>query len=239
MTSKPGPGRKPSAKNVTERKWTEDSLRESNELYRTLFDNTSDGFVLVEPVFDETGNSDDYYMLEINDAWEQQTGLRAADLVGKRIREALPDVEHVWPATFARVARTGNARHFESYNADSGRWYDLHAFPYRNGQVGVLFRDITDRKRAAKVQRESEERFRAFVTASSDVVYRMSPDWTEMRQLQGREFIPDTDRPSDSWLDRYILPDDQPRVLDAICHAIRTKSIFELEHRVSSRWTAQ
>ena len=56
----------------------------------------------------------------------------------------------------------------------------------------------------------SEERFRAFVMASSDVVYSMSPDWTEMRHLQGRRFIADTREPSRSWLDKYIHPDDQP-----------------------------
>jgi DNA-binding response OmpR family regulator len=31
--------------------------------------------------------------------------------------------------------------------------------------------------------RGSEERYRAFVTTSSDIVYRMSPDWSEMRFL--------------------------------------------------------
>jgi signal transduction histidine kinase/CheY-like chemotaxis protein len=80
--------------------------------------------------------------------------------------------------------------------------------------------------------RESEERFRALVAASSDVVYRMSPDWKEMRVLSGRDFIVDTKEPSRSWLDTYIYSDDQPRVLVAIENAIRNKSDFQLEHRV-------
>ena len=36
---------------------------------------------------------------------------------------------------------------------------------------------------AAEALRQSEERFRALVTAGSEVVYRMSPDWSEMRPL--------------------------------------------------------
>ena len=80
--------------------------------------------------------------------------------------------------------------------------------------------------------RESEERFRAFVTASSDVVYSMSPDWLEMRHLDGKDFIPTTVEPSQTWLTQYIHPDDQPVVIAAINKAISTKSIFELEHRV-------
>lgn len=78
----------------------------------------------------------------------------------------------------------------------------------------------------------TEQRFRAFVMATSDVVYCMSPDWREMRYLAGKEFIPDTDQPSRAWLERYIHPDDQPEVIAAIEHAIRNKSTFELEHRV-------
>ncbi|HZP85733.1 MAG TPA: ATP-binding protein [Burkholderiales bacterium] len=88
------------------------------------------------------------------------------------------------------------------------------------------------RREANRAVRESEARLRALVTASSDVVYRMSPDWREMRQLQGREFLLHTDAPSTDWLDKYIAPDDRQHVLCAIEDAIRTKRVFELEHRV-------
>ncbi|MGJ4887614.1 sensor histidine kinase [Bradyrhizobium sp. HKCCYLRH3099] len=80
--------------------------------------------------------------------------------------------------------------------------------------------------------RASEERFRAFVTASFDVVYCMSPDWSEMRFLRGKDFIADTMTPSRRWLAKYIPSDHQPQVLDAVGRAIATKSVFELEHRV-------
>jgi len=79
---------------------------------------------------------------------------------------------------------------------------------------------------------ENEQRFRAFVGATSDVIYRMSPDWREMHELQGRSFIADTQDPTPSWLDKYIHQDDQPHVISVIEEAIRTQSVFQLEHRV-------
>lgn len=83
-----------------------------------------------------------------------------------------------------------------------------------------------------QLRREGEARFRAYVEATNDVVYRMSPDWREMRQLQGRNFIPDEAGPNHAWLDKYIRPEDQPHVVAAIERAVQTRSPFELEHPV-------
>jgi PAS domain-containing protein len=92
--------------------------------------------------------------------------------------------------------------------------------------------EAAERKKVERALRESETRFRAFVTASSDVVYRMSPDWSEMRALDGQGFLSDTAEPTESWMNRYIHPDDQAEVTAAILRAVRSKTMFELEHRV-------
>jgi signal transduction histidine kinase len=88
------------------------------------------------------------------------------------------------------------------------------------------------RREAAAALREGEERFRALVMATSDVVYRMSPDWAEMRQLEGREFVTDMRQPSRAWLEKYIHPDDKQQVREVISEAVRNKTVFEREHRV-------
>ena len=73
----------------------------------------------------------------------------------------------------------------------------------------------------------SEERFRAFITAGTDVVYRMNADWSEVYQLVGRDFIADAPKPTKNWLDEYIYPEDHTRVLATIGEAIRTRGVFE------------
>lgn len=79
---------------------------------------------------------------------------------------------------------------------------------------------------------QNEAQYRALVTAISHVVYRMSPDWTQMCELQGRGFLEDTWEPISDWLTKYIHPKDQQYVLSKIREAIDAKSIFELEHQV-------
>ena len=92
--------------------------------------------------------------------------------------------------------------------------------------------EFIERYRAEASLRESEKRFRALSSATADVIYRMSPDWTQMRQLDGRGFLKDTSQPYQSWADEYIPPEDRELVSSAIAEAIRNKTMFQLEHRV-------
>jgi PAS domain S-box-containing protein len=103
-----------------------------------------------------------------------------------------------------------------------------------DGQHGVVcyYFDSTRLQQAHRAVRESEERFRTFISATSNIVYRMSPDWSEMRYLDGQEFIADTKDSSRTWVDKYIHRDDQKYVMATIQRAIQSKTIFELEHRV-------
>jgi PAS domain S-box-containing protein len=96
--------------------------------------------------------------------------------------------------------------------------------------------------RVEQALKDSEARFRTLVELSSEVLYRMSPDWSEIRELESRGMLGLAEVTSRSWLESYILSEDRPQVKAVIDRAIRTKSVFELEHRVvradgSPGWT--
>lgn len=88
-------------------------------------------------------------------------------------------------------------------------------------------------EREVAASQQQEERLAALVRASSEVLYSLSADWGEMRQLSGGSFLADTRTANPRWLTEYIPADEQPRVSAAIQRAIETKSLFNLEHRVN------
>lgn len=118
----------------------------------------------------------------------------------------------------------------------STHWDHTHHPPqYRLDLLDILARqaaDLIERTQTNEALRESEERLRALAIATNDVIYRMSPDWSEMYHLDGRNFLSDTGKPITGWLDKYIVAEDQEHVKAAINKAIQRKTIFQLEHRV-------
>lgn len=78
----------------------------------------------------------------------------------------------------------------------------------------------------------TEARYRALVTASSDVVYQMNADWTVMQPLDGRNLVASNNTPIVGWMQQNLPEFEHARVRAAIEQAISKKETFELEHQV-------
>ena len=147
---------------ITERRRTEDEIRDSEERYRTLFNSIDEGFCVIEMIFDDHGRAVDYRFLEVNPSFETLTGVHES--VGKRMRELAPDHEAYWFETYGKVALTGEPIRFvHEAKALDGRCFDFYAFRIGGAdsrKVAVLFTNITERKHTEQALLDSEERYR-------------------------------------------------------------------------------
>lgn len=91
------------------------------------------GFCIIEIIFDRQNKPVDYRFLEVNSAFEKQTGLTEA--VGKTMRQLEPNHEEYWFEIYGKVALTGQNVHFEKRAAALNRWYEVYAFPLGEQKV--------------------------------------------------------------------------------------------------------
>ena len=145
-----------------------EELEISEQLYKILFENTDDGFENIEPIYDESNKICDYSWIKVNNAWEKQVGLKAADVVGKRATEVFLCVEDYWLEKYDRIIKSGKSERYEIYGEETKRWFDCHCFPYAEGRLGVIFRDITKKKQAENTLKEREQLYRTLFENTED-----------------------------------------------------------------------
>lgn len=92
---------------------------------------------------------------------------------------------------------------------------------------------LAERARAEARVRESEQRLRALVNASSDIIFRVSADWTELHEVEGHDLPPLSARPQVSDLSGLLPAEEQLRVQAAIKAALESHGNFELEHKIT------
>lgn len=122
---------------------------------------------------------------------------------------------------------------------------DRNAVELLSRTAGIVIEwhaNIVERNRVKHELTTTESHLSALVAATSDVIYRLSADWTVMGTLDGKNFLKDAHEPVVGWRDVNVHKDHREMVDRAIEHAIKTKSIFQLEHKVnradgSAGWT--
>ncbi len=147
------------AEDITERRETQEALRQSERHYRLLFEEMINGFAVGELLYDEEGEPYDYRFLSVNPAFERLTGLSADEVAGKTVRQALGGLEAAWIRRFIEVTETGEPAHFESFSRFFRRHLVIQAFRPEPGQVAVQFYDVTERAQMeARIRAALQER---------------------------------------------------------------------------------
>ena len=134
-----------------------DALGES---IRQIVERLADGILLV----DRGG-----HCLYLNAEAERILNQKSSELVGKRLRETMPDtVGLVCEDALGRILGGEEVMLIRSFFARD-RWYELLGRPLDSNENFLLhFRDITERLQAESARRHSEEQFRLLVNGVRD-----------------------------------------------------------------------
>lgn len=165
---------------ITEKKRAEEALRESEEMYRTLFETMAQGVVYQDA---------DGKIISANPASQRILGLTLSQMQGRT------SIAPSWKAVREDRSEFTGKTHPSMLALKTGRevrntimgifhpqdnqyhWINIYAVPqFRPGekkpyQVYTTFEDITERKRVEEALRESEEMLRGILNQSSIVIY--------------------------------------------------------------------
>ncbi len=166
---------------ITERKQAQDSLREAHLLLDSWMENSPS----VAFVKDLDGR-----ITFVNRAFERLFSLASGEILGKTdfdLFTSSPETAEQMRTNDRRVVETGQPEAFdETVTADSqSRFFETIKFPLRDSQGRVtalagVATDVTKRKRAEEVVRESERRYRAMFHNNRAVQLLIDPSTGEI-----------------------------------------------------------
>jgi PAS domain S-box-containing protein len=156
---------------ITERKQVEETLRESEERYRSLFENMLNGFAYCQMLF-EDGRPQDFIYLSVNKAFESLTGLK--EVVEKKVSDVIPGIresDNNLLEIYGRVALTGKPEFFEMFIKSLNGWYSISVYSPKKGFFIAVFDVITERKQAEEALREKSALLVKIINSVPDFIF--------------------------------------------------------------------
>ena len=125
-----------------------------NNIYKQALQHTSCAFAYHEAVFDENDKMIDYVFLDINKSFEELTGLRREDIIGKRyLRDVAQGAENAnkWVDIYSKIISEGKTVEFEEGSNERDRFYSIRAFRVEENRFITVFTDKTFQNKMQKI----------------------------------------------------------------------------------------
>ncbi|WYD80308.1 MAG: PAS domain S-box protein [Candidatus Electrothrix gigas] len=158
-------------KDVPEQMVTKCTIKENAEKFVSLFNNILVGVVFCKVIYDKKGNVTDCIFRDMNPVYELFTGLKKTVAIGRKVSEMLPETEPEWFTVFGEVVKTGQPMSFEMYHKQTGKYYSVFAFKFKQDEFSAMLNDISERKLAEQEVEESREKYRGLSEAAFESVF--------------------------------------------------------------------
>ena len=138
-------------RDVTDIKKAQEKIRDGERKYKLIFEEINEGFAHAKIIKDNQGNQIDWEYIDVNPAFEAQTGLKRENVIDRRISEILPGIKKDvtnWIGKYSNVAINGKDKYMEEYSGPLKKWFAIHVFSPRKDEFAATFTDITERKEA-------------------------------------------------------------------------------------------
>jgi len=178
------------AEEHTKRKRAEEALRESEERYKRLLESISDSVYVLDR---------EWRHVMVNDAAERFVQIPKETLLGGKLIDLFPGVEETeFFKVFQRVMeiRKPDAVVNEyTFEDERKEWYEVRVYPVPEG-ILCISQNISERKQAEEALRESEEKYRALVENSPDIIMRFDREYRHLYANEAIEHVTDIKRSS-------------------------------------------
>jgi PAS domain S-box-containing protein len=118
-------------------------------IYQSVIRQASFGYAYNEIVTDREGNPVDFLFLDVNIIFEELSGRKSSELLGKRASEVFSEGEIQFVkriALYGKAAKKGSTESTEFYSGVLNRWYSVRVQSHKKGFFIILFEDITNLK---------------------------------------------------------------------------------------------
>lgn len=219
------------ARDVTERKRLEEELRARQAYTRSLIESSLDPLVTIAP---------DGKITDVNAATEAATGHSRQELIGTDFCDYFTHPERA-QAGYQQVFREGGVRDYElEIRHRDGRitpvLYNASIYHDQMGSVEGVFaaaRDVTLRKEAERALRASDDRYRALLGATAQVVWTTPADGLVEDMPMWRAYTGQTQAEVRGWgWLNAIHPDDRESTAAIWSQAVASRGLYETEYRI-------
>ena len=164
--------------NITECRAAQEALRQAEEKYRSIFENSLEGIFQISP---------EWEIISGNPALARIFGFESPEefIVTTQLEEQRAYPEHAYFHELGHLIREqGPVLGYEVQERRHDRsliWVSISARAVYDREGGLAYyegtlQDITEPKLAEKALRESEERYRSLVETAQDIIYTLSID---------------------------------------------------------------